>query len=87
MHHKHIHIKMFLQVTCKLCKYIFKLWGAGVFGARERVKLISNDGKCGKQGKRIFVKIRGGSYYEDVSGWEGGCGKASKGGEDSNRCH
>ena len=21
------------------------------------------------------MEIRGGSYYEDVSGWEGGCGK------------
>ena len=28
---------------------------------------------------------RAGSYNEDVSGWEGGCGKASSGEEFSNR--
>ena len=27
----------------------------------------------------------GGAYYEDVSGWKGGCGKVSTGGEAHNR--
>ena len=51
--------------------------------SREQTCIIIMNSRIEKTDGRDYAA--GGAYYEDVSGWKGGCGKVSTGGKAHNR--